>query len=131
MVSQNVFFNIRSACSRISIVSLVLVCLMVASGTTSVMAQTSRIVAIGDVHGDLKTLTSILRKAELIDENMQWTGGTTVLVQLGDILDRGTNDRGVMDLYMALEKQAPKSGGRVEVLLGNKTILVWFWFSFT
>ncbi|MCI0356034.1 MAG: metallophosphoesterase [Acidobacteria bacterium] len=86
-------------------------------------AAQQRIVAVGDVHGDFDALLGILRAAGVVDENLQWTGGKTILVQTGDILDRGPRSRSVMDLLMMLEKQAPKSGGRVLALLGNHEVM--------
>jgi hypothetical protein len=82
-------------------------------------AAPSRIVAIGDVHGDYDALRAILRQAALVDDAGRWSGGDAVFVQTGDILDRGENVREVMDLLMALGPQAQAAGGRVEVLLGN------------
>ncbi|MGH9603746.1 MAG: metallophosphoesterase, partial [Terriglobales bacterium] len=82
-----------------------------------------RIVAVGDVHGDFDALLGILRTAGVVDENLQWIGGKTILVQTGDVLDRGPRSRSVMDLLMMLEKQAPKSGGRVMALLGNHEVM--------
>jgi hypothetical protein len=79
----------------------------------------SRVVAVGDIHGDFKALTDILRSAGIIDSKGRWTGGTTHLVQTGDILDRGSESRKVMDLLMSLEKDAAKAGGKVHPLLGN------------
>ncbi|CAM2065318.1 Metallophosphoesterase [Sulfidibacter corallicola] len=78
-----------------------------------------RVVTIGDIHGDYDALVSILTTTGLINEAMDWTGGDTILVQTGDLLDRGARVREVLELMMSLEKQAPKMGGRVIVLLGN------------
>lgn len=78
-----------------------------------------RVVAVGDVHGDLEQFVKVLRFAGLIDEEMNWSGGKTHLVQTGDVLDRGPAVRGCLDLLMKLETQAPKQGGRVHCLLGN------------
>lgn len=83
----------------------------------------SRVVAGGDVHGDLEALVFILQKAGIIDDQGRWSGGNATLVQTGDILDRGAQDRQVMDLLMELEKEAPKGGGRVVVLLGNHEMM--------
>ncbi len=91
--------------------------------TAAAAAEPQRIVAVGDVHGDFDALVGILRAAGVLDENLQWVGGRTILVQTGDILDRGTRSRSVMDLLMMLEKQAPKSGGRVMALLGNHEVM--------
>ena len=86
-------------------------------------APSPRIVAVGDVHGADVAFVSILQRAGLIDSQRKWTGGTAVLVQTGDFMDRGTGDRAVMDLLMALEAQAPASGGRVQTLLGNHEVM--------
>ena len=82
-------------------------------------APASRIVAIADVHGAGAAFVRILQRTGLVDERQQWTGGTAVLVQTGDLLDRGTEVKPVLDLLMALEPQAAAAGGRVQVLLGN------------
>lgn len=78
-----------------------------------------RIVAVGDVHGDIESLRMILREAGLLGEADAWAGGAATLVQTGDVLDRGADDRAVMDLLMKLEREAPRAGGRVIVLMGN------------
>jgi hypothetical protein len=78
-----------------------------------------RIVAVGDVHGAFEAFAGILRTAGLIDSRGRWTGGRAVLVQTGDVLDRGADSRRVLDLLRKLEREAPRAGGRVLALLGN------------
>lgn len=85
--------------------------------------QPGRVVAVADVHGSLGSLKAILQRTGLIDEADRWTGGRTTLVQTGDITDRGAEVRRVLDLLMSLERQAPKSGGRVMALLGNHEVM--------
>ena len=82
-----------------------------------------RIVAIGDVHGAFDQFVEILQTAALIDAKRQWIGGTAVLVQTGDIFDRGPKQREALDLLMRLEEEARRAGGRVEALLGNHEIM--------
>lgn len=82
-----------------------------------------RIVVIGDVHGAAASLTSILTKAGVIDAQKRWTGGNAILVQTGDVTDRGAGMKDALDLLMALEEQAPKSGGRVQQILGNHEVM--------
>jgi hypothetical protein len=81
------------------------------------------VIAIGDVHGDFDDFVAILQHTGLIDKQNHWTGGKTTLMQVGDLLDRGPKPRDVMDLVMALEKEAAKDGGRVESLLGNHEVM--------
>lgn len=82
-----------------------------------------RVVAVGDVHGDLDRFGAILQKAGLIDAARQWTGGKATLVQLGDLVDRGPKSRAVLDFVMTLEKDAPKLGGTVRANLGNHEVM--------
>ncbi len=92
---------------------------------TSALASAAepRVVAVGDVHGDYDGVVSILQDAGLIDARNHWKGGNAVLVQTGDLLDRGPRPREVLDLFMALEAEAPRSGGRVVALLGNHEVM--------
>src|SRR4051794_6188258 len=48
-----------------------------------------RIVAIGDLHGDVGALRAALRLAGAIDSAGKWIGKDLVVVQTGDQLDRG------------------------------------------
>src|SRR5882672_3959185 len=81
------------------------------------------LVAIGDVHGDFDDFVGILQRIGLVDKQNHWTGGKTTFVQTGDLLDRGPKPREVMDLMMALEKEAAQAGGRVVGLLGNHEVM--------
>jgi len=78
-----------------------------------------RIVAIGDVHGAYDRFVEILRAAGVVDARQRWAGGRTHLVQLGDVVDRGPDSRKVLDLLQQLERDAPRTGGRVHALIGN------------
>ncbi len=81
------------------------------------------VVAIGDVHGAFDDFVAILLRSGLIDKQNHWAGGKTVFVQTGDLIDRGPKPREVMDLMMALEKEAPGAGGRIVSLLGNHEVM--------
>ena len=85
--------------------------------------QSERIVAIGDVHGNLDGFQSILKTAGLIDDASQWTGGRATLVQLGDLVDRGPKSRALLDYLMGLQADAQKKGGTVRVSLGNHEVM--------
>ena len=78
-----------------------------------------RVVAIGDIHGAIAEFKSILKTTGLADDSGRWTGGKAVLMQTGDYMDRGAGTRAVLDLLMALERQAKDAGGRVFAVLGN------------
>jgi len=93
-------------------------CLQAAAATAS-----PRVVAVGDIHGDFDALVEVLQETGLIDNEQRWIGGDAILVQTGDFLDRGSKVREVMDLLMALEKQAVRDSGRIIVLLGNHEMM--------
>lgn len=83
------------------------------------LPKAEKIVAIGDVHGDMMKARRAFRLAGLVDAHDSWIGGTTVAVQVGDILDRGENE---VELYYWLEKrqqEAQKAGGALHILNGN------------
>ena len=82
-----------------------------------------RVVAIGDVHGSYDKLLQLLRGTDLVDDGLSWTGGTDHLVLVGDMVDRGPDDRQVLDLVMRLQKEAAAAGGQVHALLGNHEVM--------
>lgn len=78
-----------------------------------------RVVAIADIHGAFDAMVETLQQANVIDDELAWSGSTTHLVIVGDILDRGPKSRDAMDLLMRLEGEASAAGGMVHVVIGN------------
>lgn len=78
-----------------------------------------RVVAIADIHGAFDAMVETLQEAQVIDADLAWSAGTTHLVIVGDILDRGPKSRDAMDLLMRLEGEALAAGGAVQVVIGN------------
>lgn len=101
----------------------VLLVLVLSAALGAASGGAERIVAIGDIHGAYEELVEILQESQLVDEDLSWIGDDATLVQLGDYTDRGPGVKEVMDLLMRLEVDAPRAGGRVEVLLGNHEAL--------
>lgn len=79
--------------------------------------------AIGDVHGDLAATRRALRLAGAIDGDDQWIGGKLVLVQTGDVLDRGDDEPEILELLSTLQEQAAAAGGAVHLLNGNHELM--------
>ncbi len=109
---------------RSSVLFLLLLFAAVSYSEQCVWNGVGRVVAVGDVHGDLGQFTRILQGADLVDGDMNWIGGKTHLVQVGDVLDRGPDSRAIMDLIMVLEQQASLQGGYVHFLLGNHEVML-------
>jgi hypothetical protein len=85
--------------------------------------QPERLVAIGDIHGDIAAARSALKVAGAIDANDKWIGGKLVIVQTGDILDRGNDEQAIMDLFEKLEPEANAAGGELIALIGNHELM--------
>tara|TARA_Y100000310_G_scaffold336680_2_gene421884 strand:+ start:115 stop:1104 length:990 start_codon:yes stop_codon:yes gene_type:complete len=110
------------------------------------------LIAIGDIHGDVRGIVRALKVAGVIPldipENnsihesiVPWIGGSTVVVQLGDQIDRVRptswqndcttedipcdegSDLKIMNLLDNLHKKAKKEGGAVISILGNHELM--------
>ncbi|EFJ51968.1 hypothetical protein VOLCADRAFT_87011 [Volvox carteri f. nagariensis] len=85
--------------------------------------QAHFICAVGDLHGDLDKAVEALKLGRVIrvsDEGeVAWVGSDTVVVQLGDVLDRGDVEIGIINLLRYLDSEARKCGGAVYMLNGN------------
>ena len=82
-----------------------------------------RIVAVGDLHGDLEASMAVLTMAGVVDAAGAWTGEDAILVQTGDTTDRGPDSKGVLELMRRLQTEAPTAGGQVVPLLGNHEVM--------
>jgi hypothetical protein len=83
-----------------------------------------RRILIGDVHGELDGLMEILHHAGLIGDRDAWTGGRSLLIQTGDVIDRGPHSLECVRLLRALQSQAPAAGGQVVRLCGNHELML-------
>lgn len=69
---------------------------------------------VGDVHGHIEPLITVLRDAGLVDGRLAWSGADARVWFVGDLVDRGPDGIGAVDLVMRLERE-----GDVRCLLGN------------
>jgi hypothetical protein len=81
------------------------------------------VAAIGDVHGDLTALRGALKLAGAVDDGDRWTGGGLVVVITGDYLDRGDDEKEILELLPRLQREAAAAGGALHVLTGNHELL--------
>lgn len=102
----------------------------------SVFFQTE-IVTFGDIHGDFCVLLACLKLFGLIDDNARWTGGKTLVVLCGDLLDNAgrseqepdsslfSSNREEVDILQFvynLNLASEKTGGNVAMVAGNHEI---------
>lgn len=86
-------------------------------------ATARRVVAIGDLHGDLGAAQSALRLAGATDAEGHWKGGKLVVVQTGDLLDRGDDDLALLEYFERCRREAIAAGGALIALLGNHEVM--------
>lgn len=114
--------------------------------TPSIIPKKSRIIAFGDIHGDYNLAIQLLLLAKVIyinsSNNAIWIGQDTVVVQVGDQIDRcrppapnvpctmaeatpedEDSDVKILKLFTNLDIQARKHGGMVISLLGNHELM--------
>jgi hypothetical protein len=76
---------------------------------------------VGDVHGHRDVLVGLLREAGLVDAGERWTGTGARVWLIGDLVDRGPDGVGAVDLVRRLEDE---SSGSVRCLLGNHEVML-------
>ena len=106
----------------------------------SVLPPVKRIIVIGDLHGDWNMTIKSLKIGKVIDNNNNWIGSDTVVVQVGDQIDRcrfsGTScalpqstpddeasDLKILNYFTKLHNQAQKKGGAVYSIIGNHELM--------
>jgi len=77
------------------------------------------VLALGDIHGDLDSAREALQLAGALDADDHWIAGNAVVVQVGDQLDRGDDERAILDLFEQVADEAFAAGGGFYPLLGN------------
>ncbi|KAJ1456550.1 Metallo-dependent phosphatase-like protein [Pelagophyceae sp. CCMP2097] len=81
-----------------------------------------RIVVIGDVHGDVQALKDVLSRANVAD-GCDWNAAPAILVQLGDVVDRGPDSNGANACLRELQASASLHESRVVRLVGNHELM--------
>jgi hypothetical protein len=102
-------------------------------------AFSQRLVAVGDLHGgkqswqqdnlifqtDISNAHKVLQMSSITtkSEPGKWAAGQDILVQTGDMVDRGTYMIDLYKLFQSLRGQAEGQGGRVVSILGNHEMM--------
>ncbi len=94
-------------------------CIIATASLAHAADRPRRVIAVGDLHGDHSAWLAIARDAGLIDPQGHWAGGKDVLVQMGDIADRGPGTLDIIASLKQLQAEAEAAGGAVIVLIGN------------
>ena len=94
-----------------------------ALANSSLETEIRHVYSVGDLHGDYKSTEKILTSLGLMGSAGEWTGGQAILVQTGDITDRGDESGEIFRALFRLQDEAPQQGGRVILLLGNHELM--------
>jgi len=107
----------------------------------NILPAVDRIIVIGDIHGDINILYKCLKIGKVVDDNLNWIGGETVVVQVGDQIDScrydgknscndinnykndKANDINILYFMTNLHDKALKYGGAVYSLMGNHELM--------
>jgi hypothetical protein len=87
------------------------------SGCNAIGAQSpapDRVVAIGDIHADMRVLRRAFELAGATNARDEWIGGTLAVVQLGDLIGRSDDERQVLDYIFDMHHKAARAGGAVQ-----------------
>mmetsp|Transcript_37677 Transcript_37677/g.90831 ORF Transcript_37677/g.90831 Transcript_37677/m.90831 type:complete len:383 (+) Transcript_37677:363-1511(+) len=93
-----------------------------ASAVVETQRQRRRVIAVGDIHGDKDALVRALQLANLVDRNdgLTWTGGSDIVVQIGDLLNKAEpRDEETLAYILQIERGACAAGGGVVVTVGD------------
>lgn len=91
-----------------------------------------KIIALGDIHGDLNAFKNCLRKSNLINLQDRWIGGNVHVVQVGDILDRKPRSEDssdedsefiIISFILKLQIEAYLNGGGYHPIIGNHELM--------
>jgi hypothetical protein len=89
------------------------------------LKTTETVYALGDTHGDYDRLVTLLVAGKLLAgapasaEEATWSGGKSILVITGDMIDKWNQSLDVIALLRALTSSAATQGGRVVISSGN------------
>lgn len=83
----------------------------------------SRVIFIGDTHGDFEALIRIFRKLNLLDRHWyRWIGQNTRVYLAGDLNDRGPETRRLINFVIHTNQLALADGGGVESINSNHLV---------
>jgi len=90
--------------------------------TNAQAPRVRRLVAIGDLHADIDAARKAFQLAGATDAAGAWIGGDLTVVQMGDVIGRGSDDLAVLNFVLDVRAKAKAAGGVVHVLLGNHEV---------
>ena len=95
--------------------------------------RATKLYAIGDLHGDYRQAVAVFKALGIVDvTGVTWAVGNATVVQMGDMVNRGSDDEEILTLIRSLQDQAEAAGGNWVVMMANHemmSILGWWDYS--
>ena len=76
-------------------------------------------IAIGDLHGDYDNAIKLLQRVGILNKKLKWIAKDTILVQLGDIFDRGHQEEKLLNFLLTLSSKAKQLNSEFYMIHGN------------
>lgn len=108
-------------CPLYTVAALILGLFFINSEANAAMPQ--NIVAVGDLHADLVSAKKAFTIAGITDAQGQWILKDAIVVQTGDLTDRGPDGLPLLEWIRDLESQAANHNSQFIVLLGNHEVM--------
>lgn len=97
-----------------------------------IYGNVDKLYALGDIHGDYNAFLLSLKSIKVIDDNLRWIGGTSHVVQVGDILDRKIragdysdedSEFKIISLMLQLQLESYSAKGGFHPVIGNHELM--------
>lgn len=83
------------------------------------MAKPKPIYAVGDLHADLSSAQKTFQMAGIVDQSGHWILSDSIVVQTGDLTDRGPDGEPLLEWMRQLEAEASQFNSQFIILMGN------------
>ena len=115
--------NNYHSCPFYTVVGMLLSLFFLPTTVNAAPSTSKTIVAVGDLHADLSSAKKAFSIAGITDSTGKWIVQDTIVVQTGDLTDRGPDGQPLLEWIRALETQAPAHNSEFIVLLGNHEVM--------
>ena len=83
------------------------------------LTNSGEVIAIGDIYGSLNNLKEILINNKIIDREDNWIASNRIVVQTGNRIGLGSNDKEVLEFVYSIQMKSHLYGGQWIQLLGS------------
>ena len=89
----------------------------------AIPVESKTIIAVGDLHADLSSAKKTFAVAGITNGDGNWIVKDTIVVQTGDLTDRGPDGKPLLEWVQSLEGQARQHNSQFIILLGNHEVM--------